>query len=381
MKSMTEEEWRDYVEAFKLLTSTPDPNGSGRSIYAQFAYEHDMFAEHQNNLFLAWHREQLWKWDVALNSVKPGVVQPFFDWSVSSEDIFSDPVFNENRVGGSVGSGGNQDLPIPDGSFLGLESTWRSQHLVTRNFFNDPLATVEIIEAAIEDIDVFENFRLVLEFEIHNAFHRAIGGDMVMPWSPNEPLFYFHHAFIDLIYRRWESRNVGANSDSELARVMTPWTETTREVLEGPATSCVSYEGMFSGSVRIAASDSETLKEDDVKFETASEKARALEAVAKRKVDNPSAYKKQVSQYKKIRDASAAAAVLLERDLEQLAAAQKITATLLLKAGIIDISEAEEVLGDSDDEVREDGRQKLAKLQTGVLPEDVSKNDVINKDA
>lgn len=371
---MTTEEWKDYVEAFKLLTVTLDPSGSGRSIYGQFAYDHDNFAEHQNNLFLAWHRQQLWKWDVALNSVKPGVVQPFFDWSISGEDVFADSMFTADRIGASVRYDGNQVAPIPDGSFQGLQSEHRSQHAVTRNFRNAFLATSRTIDEYINNIDGFERFRLALEYEIHNAFHIVIGGDMVTSMSPNEPLFYFHHAFTDFIYRRWESRgSVGSNTESELGMQMRPWSETTRNVLDGPATRCVSYEGLGPSTLSFisadrqvevaeeAASSSATIY-NEVQFETASEKKEALTVVAQKKVADPSAYKKDMNYYKKIRETASAAAVQMRRDLNQLAAAQKITADLLLKEGIIDISEADKVLAESDEEIRHDGESFISFL-------------------
>lgn len=378
---MTNQEWQDYVEAFNLLTTTPHSSGSGRSIYEQFAYEHDVFAEHSNNLFLAWHREMLWKWDVALNSVKPGVAQPYFDWSVSSADIFSDRMFLADRLGGSVSTSGNQEAPIPDGSFQGLQSGHPSQHAVTRNYNNDPLATSTIVDATVNDINAFENFRLVVEFDIHNAFHRAIGGDMVRSYSPNEPFFYFHHAFIDYIYRRWEGRgSVGSNTESELGMQMRPWSETTRDVLEGPATTCVSYEGLGSGSSRFLTVGRQAVAED-VKFDTASEKVDALEVVAQKKVEDPTGYKNELNLYKRIQDAAYAAAVELNRDLGQLAAAQKITATLLLREGVVDVSEADEVLAESDEEVKQDGETDLVELRAGSLPDDVPTEDVKNVDA
>lgn len=377
---MSDQEWRDYVEAFKLLTVTPDPSRSGRSIYSQFASDHTEYGEHQNNLFLAWHREQLWKWDVALNSVKPGVMQPYFEWSVSAADIFSDRGFNVDRFGGSESTDGHTESRIPDGSFSGLESEWPSRHFVTRNFNNDPLATANMVDAAIRNIDGFENFRLVLEFEIHNAFHRAIGGDMVTPWSPNEPLFYFHHAYLDYIYRNWQNRpTVGTNSEVELNRRLRPWSETARDALDGPATTCVSYEGLGLMSARFAIDDSHPNAKEDVNFNTVTDKAEALEVVAKKKVQNPIAYKKEVKQYKKILEASEAAAVLLRRDLKQLAMAQNITATLLLKDGIVDITEADEVLLESDEELRQEGVAALVNLMDGILPKGVTTEDVIDK--
>jgi hypothetical protein len=104
---LSDQEWADYVEAFNLLTNKSSVTRPGFSVYEQFTADHDVFAQHSNPLFLAWHRLMLWEWDKALDAVKPGVVQPYFDWSVSSSDIFADSAFDVNRFGNSVATDGS----------------------------------------------------------------------------------------------------------------------------------------------------------------------------------------------------------------------------------------------------------------------------------
>lgn len=381
---MSQIEWDEYVRAFNILTQTPEPGGSGRSIYEQFSLDHDRLASgangfHGNEYFLAWHREMLWKWDIALNAAVPGVTQPYFEWSVSADAIFEDPMFALNRFGGSVAQTGEAEAPIPNGSFQGLRSSWPAPHSVTRNFNMDPLATNQLIDSIIQGVDGFVDFTIALEFGVHNAFHRAIGGDMVTPWSPNEPLFYFHHAYMDLLYRRWENRaNIDTtfSPETDANRPMMPWSETTNEATLGAAKRCVSYEGLGS-SARMAILDRQSVGESGVKFAKASDKVEALEVIAKKKIADPVGYKMTAERWRRARAAAAEAAVLLRQDLDKLAAAQKIVETLLLKDGIVDMADAEEVATESEEEVRADGVQELTVLVlTEELPDDVSTEDV-----
>lgn len=383
VKSMSQTEWDDYVRAFNILVKTPEPGGSGMSLYEQFAFDHDRLASgsygfHGNEYFLAWHRHMLWKWDVALNAAVPGVTQPYFEWSVSADALFEDPMFAPNRFGGRVAQTNKAHTSILNGAFKDLRSSWPEPHLVTRNFNFDPLANKQLIDRIIHDVDVFRDFSATMEFGVHNAFHRAIGGDMVTPFSPNEPLFYFHHAYIDLLYRKWENRHgIDTSSVVNPNRRMIPWSETTTKATSGKAKRCVSYESLES-SARFAVLDRQSVARSGVKFETASEKAAALEVVSEKKVSDPKRYKETVKRWRKASAAAAEAAVLLHEDLSKLASAQKIIATLLLKDGVVDMAGAEKVSEETEEEVRADGVEELAVLQTGELPSFVSTEDVGN---
>ncbi|MET9734776.1 tyrosinase family protein [Streptomyces sp. NPDC006458] len=42
---------------------------------------------------------------------------------------------------------------------------------------------------------------------LHNQVHRWIGGDMAPASSPNDPVFYLHHANVDRLWEGWMNRN------------------------------------------------------------------------------------------------------------------------------------------------------------------------------
>ena len=50
------------------------------------------------------------------------------------------------------------------------------------------------------------SFRLELEAPLHNTVHRWVGGDMMTDMSPNDPVFFLHHANIDRIWFNWQRR-------------------------------------------------------------------------------------------------------------------------------------------------------------------------------
>jgi len=57
------------------------------------------------------------------------------------------------------------------------------------------------------DYYVFSNF---IENQPHNLGHGWVGGDMANPIiSPNDPIFWMHHAQIDRIWSEWQKRNPG----------------------------------------------------------------------------------------------------------------------------------------------------------------------------
>lgn len=63
-------------------------------------------------------------------------------------------------------------------------------------------------------------FRKELEIPLHNVIHRFIGLDMMTSTSPNDPIFWLHHANIDRIWAAWQSRYGFTNyvpSDAEPA--------------------------------------------------------------------------------------------------------------------------------------------------------------------
>jgi Common central domain of tyrosinase len=367
--SMTQAEWDSYVEAFNILTTTPSTRRPGLSIYEQFTADHDESAQHNNPLFLAWHRLMLWEWDKALNNAVPGVVQPYFEWAVSANDLFSDPNFEPSRFGGSAAIDGSA-APIPNGPWQGLTSQWRSFHLVARDFDSSPLKDELYISDLVSQVNDFGAFEVNLEHEVHDGFHIAIGGDMSsLATSPNDAFFYAHHAFIDEIYRRWQGVSSSGNTAAELDAVLEPWGMTTREVLEG-ISNCVVYEGStvqanaLSGSASVTTAGASS---GELLFDSISQKRAAQKSVAEKKATDPAAFKAEVDRWRREELAATAASEALGAPPDRVAKAKVTTTTILLKRGV-DLANAEAIANMSNSDVAAEGKAELAALESGKAP-------------
>ncbi len=44
---------------------------------------------------------------------------------------------------------------------------------------------------------------------LHNRVHVWVGGQMATGMSPNDPVFWLHHCFVDKLWSEWQKRNPG----------------------------------------------------------------------------------------------------------------------------------------------------------------------------
>jgi tyrosinase len=51
------------------------------------------------------------------------------------------------------------------------------------------------------------SFEQVSEGALHNPVHRWVGGNMADATSPNDPIFFLHHAYLDLLWERWKQQH------------------------------------------------------------------------------------------------------------------------------------------------------------------------------
>jgi tyrosinase len=66
--------------------------------------------------------------------------------------------------------------------------------------------TKEVI-ASIHQLPSFKEFASELESRPHGAVHTAIGGDMMPSTSPNDPIFFMHHAQVDRLWALWQQED------------------------------------------------------------------------------------------------------------------------------------------------------------------------------
>lgn len=248
--SLTADEKRRFVDALLQLKR------SGR--YDAFVTTHNAFilgdtdngerTGHRSPSFLPWHRRFLLEFERALQSVDASVALPYWDWSTdrSTRSALWAPDF----LGGT---GRALDGRVMDGPFAASAGNWPITVRVDgRTYLRRSLgsgarelptrAEVDsVLGMATYDMAPWnsssDGFRNHLEgwrgINLHNRVHVWVGGQMATGVSPNDPVFWLHHAYIDKLWADWQRRHPAAGylplSDTpdvvDLDETMKPWND------------------------------------------------------------------------------------------------------------------------------------------------------------
>ncbi|KGG52309.1 hypothetical protein DI09_18p150 [Mitosporidium daphniae] len=131
------------------------------------------------------------------------------DWSIDSQApeqsiVFSDAYFGGN---GDPSNGGC----LSTGPYANWNVSIPQTHCLARSFnggtkISSFVAPV-ILALIISQSNDFDAFRQAIESTPHAAPHINIGGDMRTMYSPNDPLFYLHHAYVDKVWYSFQLKN------------------------------------------------------------------------------------------------------------------------------------------------------------------------------
>ncbi|KAF8495782.1 Di-copper centre-containing protein [Russula emetica] len=226
------------------LSLIPPVNTSG-SYYDDLVYIHmDLNIRiHFTGLFLPWHR---WYTDVFEKSLKTKCgytgASPYWDWTIDAPDFYESSFWKDSDPKSGLGGWGdpNADYQVPDGGFHTLPLSYPSPHTVRRNFTlvappfpgaapgpqmsNNASFSASVIESILRiSPGDYKQFQTAVERPggPHGGVHVIMGGDMSgfcpknsplncnggPKWSPNDPLFFMHHATVDKIWYDWQNRN------------------------------------------------------------------------------------------------------------------------------------------------------------------------------
>ncbi|MFD0007887.1 tyrosinase family protein [Streptomyces sp. NPDC127178] len=251
-------EKRDFLEAVLELKN----NGQ----YDDFVRTHNEFimsdtdqgerVGHRSPSFLPWHRRFLLAFERELQQVNPDVTLPYWDWSTDSTPESS--LWASDFMGGG---GRSRDGQVMSGPFAHISGRWSiDAQIDTRPFLRRALGgggrslpTRADIESVLE-VDTYDappwnstsrGFRNFLEgwrgVNLHNRVHVWVGGHMATGASPNDPVFWLHHAFIDKLWADWQARHPSSPylPDTQTEDVidvdstMRPWDDVTpRDMLD-----------------------------------------------------------------------------------------------------------------------------------------------------
>eukprot|EP00754_Rhynchopus_humris_P043504 Rhum_TRINITY_DN3317_c0_g1::Rhum_TRINITY_DN3317_c0_g1_i1::g.10347::m.10347/K00505/TYR; tyrosinase len=191
-----------YIRAVKeFRTSTP-------SQYNNFALRHDSAWDyaHYTSAFLPWHRAFLLEFENKLRALGGEfacVTIPYWDADRDSGNELLTHPLRKDTWGSHLGVDGGACLtegicafgwgPALDGTCLKRGySAWAT--------FADQ-ATVAALVTSYPD---YHGFRAYGEGTPHSVPHSFIGHNMVTHRSPEEPLFFMHHANIDRFFALWQ---------------------------------------------------------------------------------------------------------------------------------------------------------------------------------
>jgi hypothetical protein len=262
----------------KAAKSDPrDPNS--RILYDEFVAAHlgtvhiqpppdgrDFNDAHNGPAFFPWHRVFLLALEEWLQFAtgNPLLGLPYWDWSVDqSAAPYPQPSwpFTDYYLGGDGSSDPRVPGKVTDGQFAydahkdgdpkkwvlnvrtGEEPTpWLKRRFGAGNL---SLPTPADVQAALSatpyDVDPYDasstsGFRNRAEgfipFGMHNLVHVYVGGSMVPMTSPNDPVFFLHHCFVDKLWADWQRLHPdqarylptqGARPGHNLGDYMSPW--------------------------------------------------------------------------------------------------------------------------------------------------------------
>ena len=199
---------------------------------------------HMSSGFLPWHREFLRRFELEMRraSDNPRITLPYWDWT---EQGSAQAIFTDNFLGGDGDQ--SQKYFVVSGAFRKGNWAMADNYDDTDDEFDDEIdpntslnreglqrhfnqngnvplpvsAQVDYMLNFLQRYDaapynqfsnIFFSMRGYLEGRwpqgpaLHNAVHVWVGGQMQTASSPNDPVFFLHHANIDRLWSQWQER-------------------------------------------------------------------------------------------------------------------------------------------------------------------------------
>ncbi len=172
---------------------------------------------HRSPLFFPWHRVFLRQFEQDLQRAvgDTSLTLPFWDWSMEGP---SNP-FTPGFIGGNGDAAQNQrvtsgifasergrfdvrvwDLESGDGGLRRELGSEPGAHLPDSEQVLTALAKTPYSPGPDSWVNYCEGI-------LHDPVHRWVGGNMSMSTSPNDPVFFLHHCYLDLLWERWKRQH------------------------------------------------------------------------------------------------------------------------------------------------------------------------------
>ncbi|CAE7133869.1 unnamed protein product [Rhizoctonia solani] len=239
------QEKRDaFHNAVKCLQTKPsivESGGLSKTLYDDYSYIHFMINQtvHKVASFHPWHRYFLVMRERVRFIALPDKTRcsrcrkdlsdcgwndgmPYWDWTKDGDSVDAfkrSKIFDPNTGFGRTGypEGDNSTAScVENGPYAGMQLNFPEPHCLRRSFnltADMPGNWTSSVVKQIMDYPDYISFWNNSERIPHDHIHRAIGGDLRRQYSPNDPLFFIHHAQTDRLWALWQGRNETRLSD------------------------------------------------------------------------------------------------------------------------------------------------------------------------
>jgi tyrosinase len=243
---MSATEWNRYAQAIVALKNEMRSTTSFGSVstYDLLVKIHIDNANwvHGYGNFFSWHRRYLREVERHCQRVLSDttIMIPYWDWTRDSQAPEASPIFTSTYFGSTPNG------CVANGKFARFQARFPTSHCLGRQYDAGTRMSAwdseELVASILVSASGYDDLRQQIEGGGHASIHVNIGGDMSQMRSPNDPIFWSHHGFIDKLWNDWQHQNGWANywsysgpnsdgSQAQLTDVMRPWTSTVRNIL------------------------------------------------------------------------------------------------------------------------------------------------------
>jgi hypothetical protein len=212
-------------------------------------------------------------------------------------------------------------------------------------------------------------------------------------FSPNDPIFYLHHAMIDRVWREWQAspRNDGNQFDgvhrvlprSDTNQAVAPvsrsqvigpaqWGRTVDQIMNGEPTDCVTYTGVGGGNQVVRAVGYETFQDETVVDAKA----------AKKKQDDVEGYKSACQMVVDTKDSFFEGGKHAGYSTDMINVSygiKEVFDSITLEVLPADVKDPESVLNKAVEEVANEGRAVYQSiLDSGILPDPLAESTSVD---
>lgn len=237
---------------------------------------------HLGPAFLPWHREFLMQFEHDLRTIDSSLTIPYWDWTADAalKDPKTASIWQDDFMGGDGKE--SDEWRVQTGPFAYKNGKWPvppypDQDLpgngLKRQFavIVPDLPTEDDLALAMAEIYYdtpnFNRTPFTIGFrnriegwitqrgdprvrttssQLHNRVHLWVGGSMTPMTSPDDPVFFLHHCFIDKVWADWQAQQKVENPDAaphyapeedgppghNLVDTLKPWTHSVADVLD-----------------------------------------------------------------------------------------------------------------------------------------------------